>query len=288
MDLNSKTAEKLFGTVAEGVGALANHWFELDAKKIKRIGEAEAEAEKQKIIKQAEATESAQEILARADKRFLLEQYSKQINLENIIVMARDAIGDSEVSDESVDPDWSRRFVSVAQDVSREDMQKILANILVGEVKQPDTFSLRTLDFVNNLSTTELNLFNKIIPFTSSDGYVHITKSDANNGFAHISYENLLELMEIGFIKPSLNTVRNVSTAQAGKSILINMRIGTLMFKFIEDRGKEGFPVIQLSRTAAELAQVMDLPPLPSDVHELYVAELEEFYSTKQMERLRP
>lgn len=285
VNVNSKAIEKLLDVVAEGIGATANHLFEFDAKKIKRIGDAEAEVEKQRIIKKAEATEGALEIFARAEKRFLLEQFSKQINLENIIVLARDRLGESEVSEQKVDPDWSRRFVSIAQDVSREDMQNMLASILAGEVKQPTTFSLRTLDFVKNLASIELKLFEKIVPFATSEGYVHATEAALNHGFAHISYSELMELMELDFIKPSLTSVRTLAKGEVGKTFLVNMKAGALLFEFTEDIENIEFPIIQLTRTAIELVPLIGSNAI-SDVVNSYTAELVEFYVNKKLKRI--
>src|SRR3989338_6227426 len=156
-----KPLEKLIEVVSEGLGVVANDFFKFDTKKIKRIGEVEAEVEKNKIVKKAEGYSKAIEIFSRAEKRFALEQYNKQINLENIIMGTKERLEGQTVSDQTVDKDWAFRFMNIAQDVSREDMQEILSRILAEEIKQPNSFSLRTLDFIKNLSKTDLALFQK-------------------------------------------------------------------------------------------------------------------------------
>ena len=180
-----KPLQKLVEVVAEGIGEVSNAVFNFDTKKIKRVSEAEAEAEKTKIIKRAEGSYEAMEILSRASKRFALEQYNKQINLENIIVKTRDELTGKKVSDEPVDKDWASRFMYIAQDVSREDMQKLLSKILAEEIKKPNTFSLKTLDFVKNLSKGDLILFKKIA-IISCDGEIFLTKDSVSGGFSNI------------------------------------------------------------------------------------------------------
>jgi len=287
VNVNSKAVEKLLEVVAEGVGVTANHFFHLDVSKIKRIGEAEAEVEKRRIINKAEAVEGSLEIFARAEKRFLLEQFNKQINLENIVVLARDSLIDSGASDTKVDPDWSRRFISIAQDVSREDIQSLLANILANEVKQPNSFSLRALDFVNSLSRDELLLFAKIAPLVTKDGYVYISKDDFSHGFAHISYSEILELMELDFIKPTLEMARIVSDVKVNSHYILSLRDGALVFGFTEDATELDLPVLQLSRVASELQGLIDMKIEQQDTISNYVAELEQFYRTKNMTRLK-
>ncbi len=196
-----KPLQKLIEVFAEGLGETANAVLKLDARKIKRIGEAEAEVEKTKIIKEAEANVEVFEIFKRAEKRFALEQYNKQTNLENIFIGAKENLEGKEVSDQPVDKDWAFRFMNIAQDISREDMQKILSKILAEEIKKPNTFSLRTLDFIKNLSKTDLSLFKKIALIASQDFIVHLTKSSANEGFFNITYGEIMQMIEVGFVQ---------------------------------------------------------------------------------------
>ena len=44
-------------------------------------------------------------------------------------------------------------------------MQKIWSSILVGEIKSPHTYTLRTLNTLKNITTFEANLYEKIVPF---------------------------------------------------------------------------------------------------------------------------
>jgi hypothetical protein len=69
-----------------------------------------------------------------------------------------------------VDPDWVARFFGSAQDVSNEDMQKLWARILAGEVVKPGTFSLRTLEVLKNLSQREAERFQEAASMVSNDG----------------------------------------------------------------------------------------------------------------------
>ena len=70
----------------------------------------------------------------------------RMANASSIIDGAAEELGDKEVPNHEPDPDWTARFFDYAQDISSEDMQRIWAKILAGEVESPGRTSLRTLD----------------------------------------------------------------------------------------------------------------------------------------------
>lgn len=77
----------------------------------------------------------------------------RQNNVESITsVAAVDLFDQTEVPDERPDEDWINRFFSAAEDVSSEQMQELWGRILSGEIKKPGSYSLKTLDFVKNLT----------------------------------------------------------------------------------------------------------------------------------------
>src|SRR6202453_2433377 len=65
----------------------------------------------------------------------------------------------TEVDPAPVAQDWSRHFFSSSQDVSDEDIQKIWARILAGEVTRPGSFAKRTLDALRLIDKQEADLF---------------------------------------------------------------------------------------------------------------------------------
>lgn len=198
-----KPLTKLVETVSEGFGVVGNELFKFDAKKIKRVGEAEAEIEKTKIVKNAEGQAEAVEILNRASKRFMIEQYSRQINLENIVVESKRYLP-KKVSNKPVDKDWSARFLSVAQEISKGEVQKLLAMILAKEVTNPDTYSLRTLEVVRNLSKAELEEFKKFIALSSKSGFFRYNNAERETLEKYdLYFGEFAHLAEIGLFNPS-------------------------------------------------------------------------------------
>jgi uncharacterized repeat protein (TIGR03899 family) len=93
-------------------------------------------------------------------------EQKRQINLENIVQVAAENIEDEEiVSEDDVDEDWISRFFDYAKDISSEEMQAIWGRILSGEVKEPNSFSLRTLETLRNLSKEEAQIFSKVAKY---------------------------------------------------------------------------------------------------------------------------
>jgi hypothetical protein len=61
--------------------------------------------------------------------------------------------------------------MNIAQDVSRDEVQDILSKILQGEVKRPETYSLRLLEIVKNLTQKEVQSFCKFVALSDIHGF---------------------------------------------------------------------------------------------------------------------
>lgn len=93
------------------------------------------------------------------------QEINKQINIESVVLKAQEVLeNETQCSSEPVNPDWLTRFFNCVEDISNEQMQEIWGKILAGEVKQPKSFSLRTLETLRNLRKEEAELFKKYSP----------------------------------------------------------------------------------------------------------------------------
>lgn len=89
----------------------------------------------------------------RTASRIDYRERKRQNNVESITsVAAVDLLDQKEIPDEHPEEDWINRFFSAAEDVSSEQMQELWGRILSGEIKKPGSYSLKTLDFVRNLT----------------------------------------------------------------------------------------------------------------------------------------
>lgn len=243
-----KPLEKLVETVSEGIGVVSNHIFKFDVAKIKRIGKIEAEVEKQKIVARAEAQEKVVEIRSRAEKRFALEQYNKQINLENILVKTKDDLAGKNVSEKSVEKDWTMRFLDIAQNVSREEIQDVLARILSGEIQKPCSFSFKTLEIVKYLSKEDLEKFQKFVAISSVIGFINIKNISISTKESmekyDLNFNDYLKLADIGLFHES-DLVIDLSDmaidSDVGSNISTNINIGIDIFHISVDSGMKKF-----------------------------------------------
>jgi hypothetical protein len=254
-----KPLEKLIGTISEGVGIVGNHLFGFDAAKAKRIGEAESEVERKKIIARAEAQERAIEILGRAEKRFALEQYNKQINLENIIVKTREDLEGKTVSNEPVEKDWTVRFLDVAQNVSREDIQDVLAKILSGEIQKPGCFSFQTLEVIKYLSQKNLQNFLKFVAISTDIGVMKLSQggkeSLENYG---LSFADYLDLSSVGLFNQSSMISYNIELPAL---TTLELRVGNSIFLVFHEQTETNkqfnFGLYVFSAVGKELRNVL-------------------------------
>lgn len=143
------------------------------------------------------------EFIERTKQRWQSQELVKQVNIESVIQIAATELTTEEiVSDEPVDRDWILRFFNSVEDICSEDMQKIWGKILAGEVKQPRSFSLRTLEMLKNMTTEEAQLFQKVSAFVmarKSGEYIY--RDDSLLKKYGISFENMLTLAECGCIQ---------------------------------------------------------------------------------------
>lgn len=143
----------------------------------------------------------------RTQERINFQEAKKQLNIENVTAFAAEELrNEPPVIDEPLDEDWTTRFFKIAEEVSNEEMQALWGKILAGEIKQPKTYSLRTLELIRNLSKTEANTFMKVANFAVKSGNAnYIFKTNDGKLLSktyNINYGDIALLIEIGLIQP--------------------------------------------------------------------------------------
>jgi hypothetical protein len=192
--------DKLIDIVSNSVGKISKPYFDrkdVDTKAYEIEKLAEARAKEMKIISTAVKenflltggieykeeklvisspkelpVENQQHILInppledRTQERLNFQEAKKQINIENVTAFAAEELkNEAPVTDEPLDEDWTTRFFRIAEDISSEEMQTLWGKILAGEIKQPKSYSLRTLELIRNLSKNEADIFMKVANF---------------------------------------------------------------------------------------------------------------------------
>ena len=224
LPLTVPAVEKLLDYLAIGVGAIAGPLlapWRASREGRARVIAAEADAEVRRI--QASAEGSASQLIARAqteargyvisdevepdghvrigpdDVRESIEfQATKRVvNLRSIADHAAETLGDIEVGNHDPDPDWTARFFDGAQDVSSDELQRLWARILAGEVEAPGRTSLRTLSILRNLTQEEARDFSTLMRFRIGDfifdeGVRRVLGNRSDHLKVHLSHVGLL------------------------------------------------------------------------------------------------
>ena len=164
LDLNVPAIEKLVDYTASGIGAIAGPILAplkasregkarviaakadaevrrieaaSDAQSLQIIANAQAEA-RQAIAEPIESGRGIVEITRdNITQRIEYQERKRLANVRSVIVDAAADLGDKEVPNYEPDHDWTARFFDSVQDVSSQDMQRLWARILSGEVQSP-------------------------------------------------------------------------------------------------------------------------------------------------------
>lgn len=127
------------------------------------------------------------------------------------------------------DFDWFMRFYEAVGNISDEEMQRIWAKILAGEVNRPGSFSLETLDVVRNLSKQDAELFTKICKHCIQSSHkLCLPRYDKYLEKSGITYSDILRLDEIGLINSSGFISLNLTIDNDHPASIINQ--GLIMF----------------------------------------------------------
>lgn len=211
-----KLVIQLFKTVEKSIGGA------LKPSQIRRVASAEARAAREQMLLLAQ-TECDAALIKAGKKRLTIDgelqdrvvwekleweqkarEIEKEINIVKAVLMAEEELRESsgEVPEREVDRDWASRWREYAGMISAEQLQQLWAQLLAGEVKSPGTFSLRTLEFVRNLSTEEATEIARLSTFVVDDAWIPYVTLDelATEG---IITDNLLRMAELGVINPA-------------------------------------------------------------------------------------
>lgn len=144
-------------------------------------------------------------------------------------------------------------FERHAEEATSERMQLLWARILAGEIRQPKSFSLKTLRFVAELDQPIAQLFEKYLP----RGYGSaIPVSPSMSGG---ELEDFLHLQEAGLITGVGSVMQNTLTLdKSGIAPLPNQ--GRTILLQGDPNGALTYPAVLLTKTGVEIARVVSLP----------------------------
>ena len=150
--------------------------------------------------------------------------------------------------------DWFVRFFEDAGNISDEEIQALWAKVLAGEIEQPRSFSLRTLDILRNLSKFEAETLQTIASYAikiGSDYYISIDKELQNQ----YGYRNgLLTMYDCNIIENNIASHYDLTARGAG----VFMKIGSLAcFTNNQVAEKYSLEIQRFTKTGNELIRLV-------------------------------
>lgn len=142
------------------------------------------------------------EFVQRTQCRLAYQELQKQQNIESVMDHAYDVLEqETAVTNEPIAQDWINRFFNCVEDIGDPELQVLFGKILAGEIKQPRSFSKRTLETVRNLSQYEAQTFQKLMPYIACAGDAVFITSDMKILEKYgIAYSDIMLLRECGLL----------------------------------------------------------------------------------------
>ncbi len=200
-------------------------------------------------------------LINRTISRISHQEIENQKNFESIINMADEDLAssheDANNDGKEMDEDWFNQFSRYAMGVSNEDMKRGWAKILAGEIRRPDSFSIRTLNLMSTLSRKEAELIRKIaqyVAYSANGDSAYVLSSNLMDG---IRRSDLSLLGELKIIETSTEMSLNVDRDDDEEFNVLFKRhdVGLL---FNSNQKKMMFDVYLLTTMGMELMSLND------------------------------
>ena len=140
-------------------------------------------------------------VAASVQRNRIAREMRSEVNVSKALLSAEAALEDDPQTppDGKVDDDWLFRWRDAASTVSSEELQTLWGRALAGEIKSPGSYSLRTLEFLKNLSHEEALQIAKVSPFVINGDVIfrgdkQLLESEG------ITFSFLLHLQDLGVV----------------------------------------------------------------------------------------
>ena len=224
---------------------------------------------------------SSPDLEERTRTRVSYQEAKKQQNIEGITSFAAEELrNESPVTDEPVDEAWSSRFFKYAEDISDEEMQTIWGKILAGEIKQPNTYSVRTLEVLRNLSKQEATIFSNAANYAFSYDNDALLFKENNKELKKygLSFAELSVLRETGLLLESEFTSLNF---QANTNAEVGFTFGNIVIivKINQNPNIVSIPIYFFTQVGKQLLKLVN-PTLNTTYLNEFATFLKNDYTT--------
>lgn len=246
IEINTDGLAKLGETICYGLG--------LTASGRKKMADAEAYS----VIKETETSMQVEILKLKGEEEianYVLARESRKINnVKSVVEKATSHFVEGEkVSEEPVNVDWTNRFFGIVEDISDETLHDIWGRILAGEVKNPSSFSLRTLELLRNMTKEEAELFVKASKFYIEGDFI------CTEGFT-LSFQEILLLEETGLIRNSSLVKKWPVRPNSKLEIVIDKNTLFILHNDKNEAINYSMEVKRLSKAGIELLSLIEQP----------------------------
>ncbi|MBO9728408.1 MAG: DUF2806 domain-containing protein [Chitinophaga sp.] len=201
----------------------------------------------------------------RTRERFIYQQAKKQLNIESVTSIAADELKEEgEINNVEIDTEWINRYFNIVEDISSEELQILWGKILAGEIKRPQSFSLRTLELIKNLSKEEAELITRVGNFALGiAGSSTIFRGSENNYLKKygISYFDVVLLVQIGIIQPGETTAFQYQKIEEKEtSAILYGNLALVLEREAGDTGKS-LPIYLYTKAGNEINKLLEIKP---------------------------
>ena len=132
----------------------------------------------------------------------IAQEMRAEVNVSKALLSAEAGLEDDPQTppDRKVDDDWLFRWRDAASTVSSEELQILWGRVIAGEIKSPGSFSLRTLEFLKNLSHEEALQIAKVSPFVINGRVIFRGNKQLLGESEGITFSDLLNLQNLGVV----------------------------------------------------------------------------------------
>ncbi|KRD10036.1 hypothetical protein ASE21_09950 [Flavobacterium sp. Root901] len=174
----------------------------------------------------------------------------------------------NEDTDKEIDDDWLVNFSRIVETKSNEDVQLALSKILSGEIKQPGSFGLKTLQTLAILDQETAKIFEKFcrlsyqnLSLPESPLLVHGPfKSPASNSLREfdLSYKEILELQDSGLVQNEIGVQINFSQAFFNLPFTLGKQVYKITPQYDSVKIEKQVNCTCFTKVGMELRRVMD------------------------------
>lgn len=244
------------------IGGMVNipvAWLDQKAQAIKDRTEAKTALSRAVTGAAIDVVKSDPDLPRRAAESLIAREYRAQINKEAIAQKAiphlanpdDDAsVGSTEESKpRAPDDDWMNVFETLAANASSERLQETWARVLAGQIRKPQSFSIRTLRTISEIDQRTASVFESISAFVLGEDWIPSLEPQL------APFEDLLLLQNAGLIDGVGGTLSKTFAEQPnvgfllGKFVVMIVRSESDKFSLgsspLTDVGKELLRLVQ-------------------------------------------